>query len=1356
MAVARQESQAVSVLHVDDEPGFAETVAEVLSSADDSLSVVPVTDAREALDRLDDDIDCVVSDYEMPGMDGLSFLEAVRERRPELPFILFTGKGSEEVASDAFAAGATGYLRKERGTAQYTVLAKLITESVSRVRAETSYREIFDAVSQAILVVDPDTERIVEVNDFACDLLGYAEAEVLGRSIGSITAPEEAETTGAGISTVISRAMEDGPQTFEWCVETASGGRRWTEIRFRSVELGGEARVLAIASDVSDRKRRQRELDRERERYRLLVASVEDHAVCTLDPEGRISTWNDVATELTGWTAEEVIGEHLSVLFPEEYTENERPDELLTRARSEGRSEDEGWHVRKDGSRFWANLVVSRLGDDSTHEDWGFETVTHDLSEVHERTEELERVRSARELVESRYRTLVEESLVGVYIVQDGAFVYVNPRLAETFGYDRKTLLSTPPSELVAAEDRDRVVDNLRLQWSAGVDRLRYEYTGVRADGELVYVEALDSRIDHDGRPAVLGSLVDVTEREERRDELYRYTQIFETMGDGVYKLDADGTFRDCNRAIESITGYDRTELVGEHVSVVMNEADIERCEEGIRELLAGEGERVRRYEVTLTRKGGTRLPCELNLTLMPLGPDGEFRGTVGVVRDASERVERERQYDAIFNQTYQFTGLLEPDGTVLEANETALQFGDLDREDVVGKPLWETDWFPRTGDTGDVLRGVVERAADGEFVRLTLDVHGSDRVATTDFSVKPVRDESGEVVLLIPEARDITERVRIERELRESRRKFSTLLSNLPGMAYRCENTPDWPMSFVSEGCTELTGYAREQLERSEVSFGQDVVHPDDQAGVWESVQAALDRDEPFELVYRILTADGELRWVWEQGVGVGDDGDGVDALEGFITDITERVRIEEELRTGERALRRLSETASRSDLTFEEKLPQILSIGCDRLGVANAHLTRVRTETDLREVVAVGGDESVAEPGATTRLSATPCHDTVRGEGLNVVVDNSDDPDGEFGTYVGTRVTVGGDPFGTLCFVDPEPRSEPLTEAEKTFVALMAQWIRYEFERVEYQRQLERENARLDEFASIVSHDLRNPLDVITLNLELARTDPSEERLDAIARAAARTNELIDGLLTLTRQGKVVGETEPVDVGEVARAAWSNVDTGDADLVVADDLPTVAADRPRLVQVFENLFRNSVEHGSTSSRAKPDDPVEHGSVDGDHPTVTVGALPDGAGFYVEDDGPGIPEADVGHVFESGYTTEADGTGFGLAIVKNVVEAHKWTVSAANGVDGGARFEVTVSAGPASVTAEAESATDSGPLPDREVDSDSGSEPDHEHASDPGSEPDHEHASDPGSDPHPGSEAGSRPEGAPEWPEDR
>jgi len=230
----------------------------------------------------------------------------------------------------------------------------------------------------------------------------------------------------------------------------------------------------------------------------------------------------------------------------------------------------------------------------------------------------------------------------------------------------------------------------------------------------------------------------------------------------------------------------------------------------------------------------------------------------------------------------------------------------------------------------------------------------------------------------------------------------------------------------------------------------------------------------------------------------------------------------------------------------------------------------------------------------------------------------------------------------------------------------ALLAALHRVERERLlqEREQQLTRENDRLDEFAGVVSHDLRNPLTVarghVGLAAEKTEDDAVSSHLDNAETAFDRMETLIEDLLTLARDGRVVETTEQLRLAAVARQAWNRIDTADATLDVRLDDATVAGDRSRLGELFENLFRNAVQHG------------------GESVTVTVDALGERAGFYVADDGAGIDADDDTRVFDRDYTTSDDGTGFGLRIVRDIAEGHGWTAETTDSEADGARFEMT------------------------------------------------------------------------------
>jgi len=634
------------------------------------------------------------------------------------------------------------------------------------------------------------------------------------------------------------------------------------------------------------------------------------------------------------------------------------------------------------------------------------------------------------------------------------------------------------------------------------------------------------------------------------------YRDLVNEASDAILVVDESSTIRFANDTVAEVFGYAPDEIEGESLTTLIPESLRDDHAAGMAAYLES-GERTIDWnyvELPGRHSDGREVTLAISFEEHHRGGERLFSG---IVRDVTERNARERrlreykrQFDAVFDDPDSFIVLLDPDGIVRKANDTALEFVGADFESVHGVPFWKTPWWNHSGAPREKLEEWVERAAGGESVRYEATHHAPDgETATIDGTIRPVTDEDGRVVKLIAEGRDISE-----------------------------------------------------------------------------------------------------------------------------------RQRIQEELQTSERSLRELYEVTSNPDLSFDEKLHRILGIGRSRLGLSLGFLTRI--EDGRQEILAVEGDHEQLYEGATSPLSEAYCEATIESDELVGAADAtaadwldaaSYDRWG-LSCYLGSKIEVHGELFGTFCFADEAAREKLFSDSERTFVELLAQWASHELERERRQEQLERANdqlertneqlertnERLEQFASVVSHDVRNPLTVAMGHLDVARErgDGDDEQLEEVERSLERIDALIEDLLTLARQGDSVGEIESVALEAVARDAWETADTADAN-VELDAPPTIRADESRLRQLLENLFRNAVEHG-------PDDV-----------TVRVGALGDGDGFFVEDDGPGIPPEERDQVFEQGHTTSPDGTGFGLAIVDQIAEAHGWTIELRESGEGGARFEI-------------------------------------------------------------------------------
>jgi|AntDeeMinimDraft_4_1070355.scaffolds.fasta_scaffold00187_10 PAS domain S-box-containing protein len=455
-----------------------------------------------------------------------------------------------------------------------------------------------------------------------------------------------------------------------------------------------------------------------------------------------------------------------------------------------------------------------------------------------------------------------------------------------------------------------------------------------------------------------------------------------------------------------------------------------------------------------------------------------------------------------------------------------------------------------------------------------------------------------------------------------------------------------------------------------------------------YQEAAASLSAETTGEVSFKARTRRaGEGSWYLYEATVTPYREDG--AMRGFVwslTDLGTRERYDETVEALHDATRGLM-TAESSEEAYElcgEAANEVL-------GFPGTAVRCYDAETETLRHVTFGGRVDDIDTRPPYPVDESPHGKAFRGEETVVDEITEDDPFDRDVFAFTMYVPIGE--FGVLSlgkfgdrFDDADRRFAEIL-AENTAAAI--QQVRQREQLRVQQAELQRQNERLDEFASVVAHDLRNPLSLGRGSFELYKETGDAETAADVAYAFERMETIIDEVLTLAREGEDVDETTDVALESVAREAWGSVSARSASLSVVDPV-TVAADRARLLQVFENLFRNALEHATddvstdgsgeqaTGSSATEQD-GEPGASDGLRSsalTVRVGALSDAEGFYVADDGEGIPAGERERVFEAGYSTTEEGTGLGLGIVDRIARAHGWEADVASSASGGARFE--------------------------------------------------------------------------------
>ena len=544
------------ILYVDDEEELLTITKLYLEKTGDFL-IDTSTSAIEVLQSGTlSSYDAIISDFQMPGMNGIDFLKAVRSELIELPFILFTGRGREEIVIEAIDCGADFYLQKGGDPrSQFAELTHKVKQAITRRRAEKARNESEEKFS-TVFRVNPSMEAItdlktgilIDVNETFLNVTGFSRDEVVGKTSpeAGIIAEDQDDIRG------YIRDLEPGGsiRDVELPILTKSGKILLTQVNFAYLIVSGRHLLFTQGIDLTG----WRSSEAVKERFRFMVEKSGDE-IYLVKPDGVIEYVNETAARSLGYTVDEMS--HLNVREFDPYY-GPRFREYFEENKSHDMPPVETVHISKDGRKIIKEIraIYLHIGNEEYICGFGRDITTRKqmMDELHES--------------EEKYRILVENMQDGVFIAQDMVIKFVNEPYARLLGYTREEIIGKPISQFIAEKDLSLVVGRHNKRMGGKELPDRYDFHLIHSDRTTEILVSMNvSTIVYHGSVAAIGTIRDVSEQRHAemalRESEERYRTVFENTGTAMVIIGEDTTIILANSRFELLSGYPREEIEG-------------------------------------------------------------------------------------------------------------------------------------------------------------------------------------------------------------------------------------------------------------------------------------------------------------------------------------------------------------------------------------------------------------------------------------------------------------------------------------------------------------------------------------------------------------------------------------------------------------------------------------------------------------------------------------------------------------------------------------------------------------------------------------------------------------------------